>query len=467
MKFNQMEIANKINNIFLNIPRPKRIEVYNNLRRALSKEKLLIFDEKGRPRPIHIMLRPWIITAEQKKVFLKVSQELKRAISKIHLIYYDNPYARKILPLNPREEKWFFEINKKKIQKSLTIVDRLDSNANFISPNWQRFHFVEQNSVGVGGIHYIPAASRALERVAVPIIKKHLPILKLHPQVDTRELLYETIMDHAHKLRLKRVNVGFLQDTKMLEGTEEFIYLSQFFRNKGLRSQVADPRNLHVKNANLYHNDMPIDLLYRDSEVREIFQMNIGKPALNTIKWAFVHNRILSSIAGEFDHKSMWEIFTNEKFARFFTAREHQLFKQHLLWTRLIFNRKTTDTHGKMVDLIKFIEKNKDSLIMKPNRLYGGQGVILGRFVTTSRWRKYLETAVRNPYTKVVQTYVDCRQEEFPVYYENGEALLEKRFVVSGFLSYGNKIAFLTRFSAERIVNVSRKGGIVPVVATF
>ena len=43
---------------------------------------------------------------------------------------------------------------------------------------------------------------------------------------------------------------------------------------------------------------------------------------MEVLKQAFVNNQVISSIAGELDHKSSFEIFTNPEFAGLFTAAE-------------------------------------------------------------------------------------------------------------------------------------------------
>ena len=61
----------------------------------------------------------------------------------------------------------------------------------------------------------------------------------------------------------------------------------------------------------------------------------------------FKQNRVVSSLVGDFDHKSCWEILTDAAIAeKFFSAEECRLFRRHVLWTRVVGERRTTLPHN-------------------------------------------------------------------------------------------------------------------------
>ena len=95
---------------------------------------------------------------------------------------------------------------------------------------------------------------------------------------------------------------------------------------------------------------------------------------MEVLKQAFVNNQVISSIAGELDHKSGFEVFTNPDFAGFFSPAERSMFRKYLPWTRLIRERRTTDKAGRPIDLVPYAIKNREQLILKPSRAYGGRG---------------------------------------------------------------------------------------------
>jgi hypothetical protein len=51
---------------------------------------------------------------------------------------------------------------------------------------------------------------------------------------------------------------------------------------------------------------------------------------------------MVSSIAGDLDHKTCFEVLTDEEVAaRVFSVAERQLFRRHILWTRMVTQRET------------------------------------------------------------------------------------------------------------------------------
>src|SRR5437870_1762474 len=71
---------------------------------------------------------------------------------------------------------------------------------------------------------------------------------------------------------------------------------------------------------------------------------------VKAVRTAFRRNQVVSSLAGDFDHKSCWELFTDDRFGHFFTPAQWRIFNRHILWTRLIRETKTTQESGRTVD---------------------------------------------------------------------------------------------------------------------
>lgn len=457
-------VQERLNEVFLRLPRVKIKELFDRLKEESLKRGMVIYNEKGEPRLVNVRVRPWLITKEQKRFFHGVCLNMKDTLQRVADIYYNEPKAREILTLTPREEEWFFEIYKSGAGNSETVFDRIDTNAIFSTADWKdSFMFIETNSVGVGGIHYIPAAAGIIEDIILPVLRSHIRNAEFRMQDDVRELLFETVTEHAQKIERLRANVVLIEDQRCLDGTDEYAFVANYLRSKGLVAFATDPRELTLRNGEIYFRDAPVDIIYRDCSIDELHEMEDEGAKVDVLKEAFKRNQVVSSIAGEFDHKSTLEIFTDEEYAKYFTPAQRRLFKKHVVWTRLIWDRKTKGPDGKEVELSKFIERNKDDLVIKPNRMYGGEGVVLGKFVTASEWRKAVGDSFKD-HSHVVQEYVPIREEGFPVFHDDGRVTLEKNYEVSGFASSDSGIAFLGRCSVEPVVNISRKGGLIPVI---
>jgi len=104
---------------------------------------------------------------------------------------------------------------------------------------------------------------------------------------------------------------------------------------------------------------------------------------------------------------------------QYFGADDRRLFRRHVLWTRLLADRRTTLPHDKEGDLLEYARLNRDLLVLKPNRAYGGTGVMIGPATEQTDWEAALQKAVisaNDPENSwVVQTATRLPVHEFPV----------------------------------------------------
>lgn len=457
-------MKNELNKLFLSIPLAQRKAMFGDFKRESLKRGMTMFDDAGRVKYINVALRPWVVTKEQRLFLWKTGLGIKSALGKLLTIYLREPSAREIIPLTIQEEEWLLGVFKKGCFAPLPLFDRLDCNVTFDDPDWEKsFCFLEPNSVGVGGVHYIPTASSLIRDCVLPCLKTHRDSFKEND--DLRSLLLSEIASHARTIGRKRANIALIEDQEGLaSGTDEYEHIAEYFKKKGYKAHVADPRALHIRKGEIYADDTPIDILYRDCELDELIEIEQGGSALHALRLAFERNQVISSFAGEFDHKSSFEAFTDSRYRKYFTMAEREIFRKYIPWTRLIWDRQTQGMNGERVSLIKYVRRNKDKLVIKPNREYGGKDVVLGRFVSRRVWDKAIEKALRHPATCVAQKVAGIKEDTFPILKEDGSLSFEKFYVVSGFAATRNGIAFLGRFSKEPIVNVSRKGGLIPVM---
>ena len=54
------------------------------------------------------------------------------------------------------------------------------------------------------------------------------------------------------------------------------------------------------------------------------------------------------------------------------SAEERQVFRRHILWTRILSDRRTLLPDGQNGDLLPYVRREYESLVLKPNRNYGG-----------------------------------------------------------------------------------------------
>ena len=112
------------------------------------------------------------------------------------------------------------------------------------------------------------------------------------------------------------------------------------------------------------------------------------------------------------------------------------------------------------MELTSYIRRHKDHLVLKPNTLYGGQGVVVGDTVSQAVWEHTLTKALRGRTWYVVQERARIATEQFPRL-ERGRLHEVERRVVSGFFVNSTGVGLIGRFSEDPVVNVSRGGGLL------
>ena len=181
---------------------------------------------------------------------------------------------------------------------------------------------------------------------------------------------------------------------------------------------------------------------------------------LRAMRQAIQDGRLIAGLLWKLDHKSSWEVFTDPHLTRHFSRQQQRLFRAHLPWTRLVRPTHTHDPDGKRADLVSYIRRHQTRLVLKPNTLYGGQGVVIGSRVGRAVWERTLAQALRGRPHYVVQRFAPIGTHRFPIL--DGQTIrVVDRHVVSGFFFNSSDIGLVGRFSVDPVVNVSRGGGIL------
>ncbi len=76
-----------------------------------------------------------------------------------------------------------------------------------------------------------------------------------------------------------------------------------------------------------------------------------------------------------------------------FDAAEREVIERHIPWSRLVREGETT-FEGRTVDLVPFLEAERERFVLKPPLEQGGKGVAMGPAVTAEQWRATLDEAL-------------------------------------------------------------------------
>jgi len=466
-----MSLDSLVRQAFFAIP----TDVIADLERRMTEEafrRQLVYMRDGQVEAIRVLLRPAGMMPDQLAYLHWVSLTLLNALKRLPDLYIQDFAVRSAVPLSPPEEKWLWDCWGPSQREINPVFGRLDAVIDFTSPMWKdSLHFMEPNLSGVGGIHLIPACEQLLADLVLPILQKYESRLELQVGQDLRELFIHEVLDHLEAIGRRGRTLCFIEPKYAGDGTMEQSPLAEYYAERHqLKVVHADPAELRLEGDEVWYEDSQIDAAYRDYEIRDLTWMEAEEGMdIQPMRALFKQNRMISSVAGEFDHKSCWEILTDPQFTqKYFTADERQVFRRHVLWTRLVSDRSTALPGGDTGSLLEYALREQEQLVLKPNRSYGGDRVLIGLSATPAEWQATLDEAVadggRVDEQWVVQQLARIPVSEFPLLNADGVVSIEPFYQVMGLAPTRYGLSILGRASQRQVVNVAQRGGMCAVL---
>ena len=427
----------------------------------------LVYLHQGRAEDVSIFPAPLTLVPEQLRYLHATALALHEATRRMIEPWLADPNVRAALPVPHGEEEWIRRCWSPDHARSNPVFGRLDATAMLESAQWKStIQFLEPNLTGVGGLHMLPSAEAIIDRRLGPVLRSWDPSLRLTVGQDIRDLLAGQMIEHLAAIRRPGRRICFIEPRWADTGPEEQALVAEDLRRRfGVEVCHADPSELVLDGDEVLFRGAPVDLAYRDYSVGELRELSRRGVDVAPMRVLFAQNRMVSSIAAELEQKSIWEVFTDpELAARHFTPGERQVFRRHVPWTRLVHERRTLLADGSTGDLVEFVRSERELLVLKPNRSWGGVDVCLGARETQATWERALDRAISEPDTWVVQQMVPVPVHEFPVVAADGGIRLEPFHVVLGLAATEEGLSLTARASPEPVVNVARRGGIAVVM---
>jgi len=461
-----MRLASRIRRAFYRISSSKLSDLLGRIEEQAAARRL-VYAREGEIEVIRLLPSPLAALPDQVAYLHFVSITVQNALKRLPGIYASDPDVRELLRIPPEEEEWLWQCWGPGFESSNPIFGRLDAVIDFTSAMWKdSLFFVEPNLSGIGGLHMVPSCEAILREVVLPELAEADPTLRLEPGTDVRELLMQEVLDHLEAIGRRGRNVCFIDPKYAASGPEEQEEIARWLHDRhGLLAMHADPAELELQGDEVSYQGTPVDLAYRDYAVTDLLRLSNEGADVEPMRALMRQNRMISSIAAELDQKACFELLGDEKLAkRHFTVDERQVFRRHIPWTRLLFPRRTTLPEGRSGDLLDHARRARESLVLKPNRGYGGEGVVLGGAVTEAEWEAALERALADSERWVLQRLVTLPVQEFPVRGPDGALHAEPFYTVMGFVPSRYGVAILGRASQKQVVNVAQRGGLCGIL---
>ena len=449
------------------IPEPEMRVLLGEIE-SRSRAERLVYLRDDVEDTIRLLATPITALPDQLAYVRAATLALHGALKRLPELYFSDPDVHAILALPEREEAWLRRYWTPAVSDQNTVVGRHDAAIDFGSPTWNKtLQFLEPNMSGIGGLHLIPTASRILAEVVLPVLRAGDPGLELESAQDIRALVMQDLLDHLEASGRTGRTVCFVEPKYAGYGIDEQRELARYVHEHfGVEVCHADPAELALDGEEVTYEGRVIDLVYRDYAVEDLLELEAEGVDIRPMQQAFATNRVVSSIAAELDQKSCWEVLGDPVLARrHFSSEERAFFRRHLPWTRLLRPGTTTLPDGSKGDLAEYVRHARESLVLKPNRGYGGTGVAVGPATDAAQWEALVSAAlVPGGERWVAQRLVSLPVCHFTTMDADGRLHAQPFYVVFGFLSSPYGLATLGRASQARVVNVAQRGGMCVLV---
>ena len=246
-------------------------------------------------------------------------------------------------------------------------------------------------------------------------------------------------------------------DWKDVPTASEFALFDAYFKSRGFECSIVDPRDVELRGGELHHPGGRINLIYKRVLISELIEREgLDHPVVQAVRSGAVC--MVNPFRCKLLHKkASLAVLSDERNASWFSHAETAAIGAHVPWTRVVEERKTAYA-GRPVDLISFMQQNRDRLVLKPNDEYGGKGIVLGWRTDDQEWEQAIAGALAEPF--IVQERITIPSEPYPSR-AGGRTVIADRILDTAPFAWagGFMDGCLTRLSTETLVNVTAGGG--------
>jgi uncharacterized circularly permuted ATP-grasp superfamily protein len=337
-----------------------------------------------------------------------------------------------------------------------STASRLDA---FLLPD--SLKFAEYNGESPAGSGYAETLAEIFREL--PVMNEFAKSFEIHSYPLSAKLLDALIATYLDWGGSSRRPQMLITDWREVPTWSEFEILKARFEKMGVPVEIADPRDLVFDGKTLSANGKQIDLVYRRVLINDI----LARPAeCKALVDAYQANAVCvaNNFRCKIPHvKAFFAVLTDERNAGMFSFDEREMIRAHVPWTRVMADVQTAH-YGEHIELLSFVRRERNRLVIKPSDEYGGTGVTLGWETDERAWDAAIEKAIApNGGCWIVQKRIPIRREVFPRVKPEGD--VEFRDMLVDFAPYlfrGRVAGFLTRLSATGLANVTSGGGQVP-----
>lgn len=408
----------------------------------IQKQSGILHDD----RPICPFLRPHFFARSRYEKIKHAAEQINLACERLTEIALENAEILSEINMTEKEEK-MARLDPR--YGGLCVSSRFDT---YLSGD--DFKFLEYNAETPAGIGDQITFEKVFEKV--PEVQEFLAQNKHwlpRPRYRLLEALDAAYRDMGGKK--EKPNIAIV-DWEGVSTFSEFVILRDCWLAEGYNTIIATPFELEYDGKVLRVGDFEVDIFYKRVLIHEFLEkFDETHPLVRA--YADGNVCMANNFRVKIPHKkTSFAIMSDEKYEWIFTAEQRELIRKHIPWTRIVRNCKTT-FHGKEVDLLELLRRERENFILKPHDDYGGHGISFGWENSASEWDDLLENAMKGCF--IIQERVAVEKISIPTI--TGEELSMQSLNVDfdPFLFRGKVNGGLVRLSASSLINVSAGGG--------
>jgi len=398
-------------------------------------------------RPICTVLRPMLITERRYEQVRRDSRLALSAIERLYRALMADDKLRAELDLTPDEERLI------SIDPGFGAPDasgRLDA---FFDSHGE-FYFIEYNADSPGGLLYGDALSEIFTEMDV--VREFAGKYPLR-RVEIRPHILEALLSCYHEWGARDRPRIAIVDWDEVKTRAEFDICREYFDSRGYPAVIADPNELEYRGGWLRVGDSQINLIYKRVVTGELLARGgLNHPLIRATRDRAVC--VVNSFRVQMlMKKALFALLDDPQYDHLFPEDERDALRRRIPWTRALREGFTT-YRGRRVDLVDFVIRRREALVLKPNGDYGGRGVVLGWQCGDDDWARAIKDATGASF--VVQERVEVLQEAFPTL-ANGQIAFENRYVdFDPYTWLGDDVEGAgVRLSSSALLNVTAGGG--------
>lgn len=403
-------------------------------------------------RPVSPVLRPHFLSRRQYTNLVKAADAMMGAINRAEKMALGSAPLLARMQLLPAE-KMLAAVDPG--YPFLAVTSLLDTHLNNGTLRFVDYHADTPAGVAYGEL----LADIFYDAPPVKEFRKKYKLSKVSSGRHLLGALLKAFKEFGGKQKKPRIAILEFRQPFQTAETGEYALLAETFRRDGFDTRVVSPDDLEYRNGVLRAGDFEIDLVYRRVKVQEfLIRFDLSHPLVRAYRdhAVCVVNNFRSELAQK---KAIFDLLTDETVTNQFPAAERKAIQDFIPWTRVVRAGKTT-YNGKSVDLMEFIQKKRERLILRPNEENGELHSFRGSETDEAGWEKALRQATRNPY--VVQETTDSVREIFPVLQYGSLQMQEMRVDVQPHSFLGKVQGCSTWLSAVGPAGFSTTAGLAP-----